>query len=215
MPRIDRSARSIRAQSPGLRRPDSRVRRRLRRHRRGDRAGARRSAARRVVVAGRDAAKARRARGALRDRRSRRARRRARRALDVASIRAAVDDAAATPRRASTSWSTASASQRIEPLADVTEEAFDRVYDVNLKAAMFLAQAVGARADRRGRGGRHVHLLSVRAQLGMRDRGYSAYCSSKGGLVLLVKQHAVELARARHHRQRRRADGRAHARWRH
>ena len=46
-----------------------------------------------------------------------------------------------------------------------------------------------------GRGGRHVHLLSVRAQLGMRDRGYSSYCSSKGGLVLLVKQHAVELAR--------------------
>ena len=39
-----------------------------------------------------------------------------------------------------------------------------------------------------------MHLLSVRAQLGMRDRGYSAYCSSKGGLALLVKQHAVELA---------------------
>ena len=31
--------------------------------------------------------------------------------------------------------------------------------------------------------------------LGMRDRGYSAYCSSKGGLALLVRQHAVELAR--------------------
>jgi len=46
-----------------------------------------------------------------------------------------------------------------------------------------------------GRGGRQVHILSVRAQLGMRDRGYSAYCSSKGGLALLVKQHAVELSR--------------------
>ncbi len=43
--------------------------------------------------------------------------------------------------------------------------------------------------------GRHVHLLSVRAQLGLRDRGYSAYCSTKGGLVMLVKQHAMELAR--------------------
>ncbi len=40
-----------------------------------------------------------------------------------------------------------------------------------------------------------MHLLSVRAILGMRDRGYSSYCSSKGGLALLVKQHAVELAR--------------------
>jgi gluconate 5-dehydrogenase len=33
--------------------------------------------------------------------------------------------------------------------------------------------------------------------LGLRDRGYSAYCSTKGGLALLVRQHAVELARHR------------------
>jgi NAD(P)-dependent dehydrogenase (short-subunit alcohol dehydrogenase family) len=39
-----------------------------------------------------------------------------------------------------------------------------------------------------------VHLLSVRSQLGLRGRGYSAYCSSKGGLVMLIKQHAMELA---------------------
>jgi gluconate 5-dehydrogenase len=37
-------------------------------------------------------------------------------------------------------------------------------------------------------------LLSVRSQLGLRWRGYSAYASTKGGLVMLVKQHAVELA---------------------
>ena len=42
--------------------------------------------------------------------------------------------------------------------------------------------------------GRQVHLLSVRAQLGMRDRGYSAYCATKGALVMLIKQHAVELS---------------------
>jgi NAD(P)-dependent dehydrogenase (short-subunit alcohol dehydrogenase family) len=34
----------------------------------------------------------------------------------------------------------------------------------------------------------------VRAQLALRGRGHSAYCSSKGGLALLVKQHAMELA---------------------
>ena len=37
-------------------------------------------------------------------------------------------------------------------------------------------------------------MLSVRAQLGMRDRGYSAYCATKGALVMLIKQHAVELS---------------------
>jgi gluconate 5-dehydrogenase len=115
-------------------------------------------------------------------------------ARDVASIRAAVD--AATQRHGGIDHFVNSVgTQQIEPLVDVTEEAFDRVLDVNLKAAMFLAQAVARVQIAAGRGGRHVHLLSVRAQLGMRDRGYSAYCSSKGGVALLVKQHAVELAR--------------------
>jgi NAD(P)-dependent dehydrogenase (short-subunit alcohol dehydrogenase family) len=79
-------------------------------------------------------------------------------------------------------------------LGEVTEEAFDRVYAVNLKAAMFLGQAVARRQVASGQGGRQIHLLSVRAQLGLRNRGYSAYCATKGGLVMLVKQHAMELA---------------------
>jgi NAD(P)-dependent dehydrogenase (short-subunit alcohol dehydrogenase family) len=85
--------------------------------------------------------------------------------------------------------------QREQPLVDVTEEAWDDVVDVNLKAAMFTAQAVARHQIALARGGKQVHLLSVRAQLGLRDRGYSAYCGTKGGLAMLVKQHAVELAR--------------------
>jgi NAD(P)-dependent dehydrogenase (short-subunit alcohol dehydrogenase family) len=87
--------------------------------------------------------------------------------------------------------------QREERVAEVSEAAFDEVVQVNLKAAMFLAQAAAAHqvaAVAAGRTpGRQVHLLSVRAQLGMRDRGYSAYCATKGALVMLIKQHAVEL----------------------
>ena len=86
--------------------------------------------------------------------------------------------------------------QREEPLMEVTEEAYDEVYRVNLKAAMFLAQAVARHQIAAGNGGRQVHLLSVRSRLGMRDRGYSAYCSTKGGMVMLIRQHAMELARA-------------------
>ncbi|MBT5013982.1 MAG: SDR family oxidoreductase [Rhodospirillaceae bacterium] len=81
-----------------------------------------------------------------------------------------------------------------QPLLDVTEEAYDEVIEVNLKASMFLAQAVARRQIEAGNGGKQVHLLSVRAQLGIRKRGYSAYCSSKGGQVMLIKQHAMELA---------------------
>jgi NAD(P)-dependent dehydrogenase (short-subunit alcohol dehydrogenase family) len=84
--------------------------------------------------------------------------------------------------------------QREEPLLDVTEDAFDAVVRTNLKAAMFLAQACARLQIAGGRGGAQVHLLSVRSQLGLRGRGYSAYCATKGSLVMLVKQHATELA---------------------
>jgi gluconate 5-dehydrogenase len=84
--------------------------------------------------------------------------------------------------------------QQEEPLLEVTEAAFDAVYGVNLKAAMFRGQAAARYQVSAGRGGRHVHLLSVRAQLGLRGRGYSAYVASKGGLAALIRQHAVELA---------------------
>ena len=84
--------------------------------------------------------------------------------------------------------------QHEQPLLEVTEEAYDEVYRVNLKSAMFLAQAAARHQTAAGKGGRQVHLLSVRAQLGLRNRGYSAYCSTKGGMVMLIKQHAMELA---------------------
>ena len=59
---------------------------------------------------------------------------------------------------------------------------------------MFLAQAVARHQIAAARGGKQMHLLSVRSQLGIRSRGYSAYCSTKGGLLILIKQHALELA---------------------
>jgi NAD(P)-dependent dehydrogenase (short-subunit alcohol dehydrogenase family) len=83
---------------------------------------------------------------------------------------------------------------REQALLEVTEEAFDEVFEVNVKAAMFLAQAAARHQIAGGRGGRQVHFGSVRSALGIRGRGYSAYCAAKGGLAILVKQHAMELA---------------------
>jgi len=81
-----------------------------------------------------------------------------------------------------------------EPVLEVTEEAFDSVYATNLKGAMFLGQAVAREQVKAGRGGRQVHVLSVRSKLAIRGRGYSAYTSTKAGLAALVQQHAMELA---------------------
>ena len=98
----------------------------------------------------------------------------------------------------STCWSTASACSASSAWPRSAKRAFDEVLQVNLKAAMFLAQAAARHqvaAVQAGHApGRQVHILSVRAMLGMRDRGYSAYCATKGALVMLIKQHAVELS---------------------
>ena len=84
--------------------------------------------------------------------------------------------------------------QREQMLMEVTEDTFDEMYRTNLKSAMFLAQEVARDQIARGQGGRQIHILSVRSQLALRGRGYSAYCATKGGLAMLVKQHAMELA---------------------
>jgi gluconate 5-dehydrogenase len=111
----------------------------------------------------------------------------------TAAVAAAVDDTAVRHGRLDILVNCVGI-QREEPLLEVTEDAFDAVVRTNLKAAMFLAQACARHQIAGGRGGAQVHLLSVRSQLGLRGRGYSAYCATKGALVMLVRQHAVELA---------------------
>jgi gluconate 5-dehydrogenase len=114
-------------------------------------------------------------------------------AHSVASIRAAVESVVREHGRLDILVNSIGLN-REQPLLEVTEEAFDEVYQLNLKAAMFLAQAAARHQIAGGRGGRQVHFGSVRSVLGIRGRGYSAYCATKGGLALLVKQHAMELA---------------------
>jgi gluconate 5-dehydrogenase len=87
-----------------------------------------------------------------------------------------------------------SAGTHIEASADeLPEDLWDRVVDLNLKGAFFLSQAVARVQIPRG-GGKHIHISSVRSQLGL-HRGYAAYCSSKGGLNLMIKQLATEWAK--------------------
>jgi NAD(P)-dependent dehydrogenase (short-subunit alcohol dehydrogenase family) len=83
---------------------------------------------------------------------------------------------------------------REEKAEDVSEEMFDHVVDVNLKSAMFQAQAAARHMIKQGNGGRQVHIGSVRTLLALRGRGYAAYCATKGGLAILCKQLAAEWA---------------------
>lgn len=74
-----------------------------------------------------------------------------------------------------------------------TENDWDMILSINLKAAFFLSQAVAEHQIQNG-GGAHIHLTSVRSILGI-QRGYSAYCASKGGLAMMIKQLATEWAK--------------------
>lgn len=82
---------------------------------------------------------------------------------------------------------------REAPAETFTEADWDLVIDLNLKAAFFLSQAAAMVQMRQG-GGKQIHISSVRSLLGIR-RGYVAYCASKGGMNLMVKQLATEWAR--------------------
>jgi len=83
---------------------------------------------------------------------------------------------------------------REEKAEDVTEEQFDYVYQVNLRGAMFQAQAAARHMIRQGAGGKQVHIGSVRSSLALRGRGYAAYTATKGGLSNMCKQLAAEWA---------------------
>jgi NAD(P)-dependent dehydrogenase (short-subunit alcohol dehydrogenase family) len=80
------------------------------------------------------------------------------------------------------------------PAIDYTEADWDRIFDINLKGAFFLSQSVAKRQIPAGKGGKHIHVTSVRSMLALAGRGYISYCSSKGGMNLMVKQLAVEWA---------------------
>lgn len=83
----------------------------------------------------------------------------------------------------------------IEQVAqDLTLEAWDTVMNVNLRGAFILSQAVARSMIAHAKGGSQIHVTSVRSDLGIR-RGYAAYCASKGGLRVLIKQLATEWAK--------------------
>lgn len=74
---------------------------------------------------------------------------------------------------------------------DVTEGAWDRVIDTNLKGAFFVAQAVGRHMLGRG-SGKVINVASTYAVVAAPNR--TTYAISKGGLLQMTRSLAVEWA---------------------
>lgn len=77
-------------------------------------------------------------------------------------------------------------------MADLEEEAFDKVMEVNLKGAFLMSKAVAKEMIRQG-GGRIINITSV-SGLRARADGTGAYCISKAAMNMLTQVMARELA---------------------
>lgn len=81
---------------------------------------------------------------------------------------------------------------RPKPLTEVTLEDYDAVLGLNLRAAIFAAQAVSARMLEDERPGSIINMSSQMGHVGGRNR--TLYCASKWGLEGFTKALAIELA---------------------
>ncbi|MEO0993542.1 MAG: glucose 1-dehydrogenase [Pseudomonadota bacterium] len=85
----------------------------------------------------------------------------------------------------------AGVSHRNQPMLDVSEEEFDRVFAVNVKALFLAAKA--AVPGMRARGG--GVMLTIASTAGVRPRpGLTWYNGSKGAAITMTRSMAVELA---------------------
>jgi 3-oxoacyl-[acyl-carrier protein] reductase len=78
-----------------------------------------------------------------------------------------------------------------QPLEKVTEEQWQRIFDVNLKGAFLFAQALAPSMKKAGYG--KILFISSGAGLGVSLTGIQAYASAKAGQIGLVRQLAHEL----------------------
>jgi NAD(P)-dependent dehydrogenase (short-subunit alcohol dehydrogenase family) len=75
---------------------------------------------------------------------------------------------------------------------DVTEDDYDAITGLNLRAAYFVAQAVAKRLATAGMGGSIIHISSQMGHVGGLNR--TVYCMTKHGIEGLTKAMAIDLA---------------------
>jgi NAD(P)-dependent dehydrogenase (short-subunit alcohol dehydrogenase family) len=89
---------------------------------------------------------------------------------------------------------TCAGGNRPEPFVDVSEEALDWLWALNVRHAFLAAQGAAQRMLARGGGGAIVHVTSQMGHVGAAGR--SVYCAVKHAVEGLTKATAVELAPA-------------------
>lgn len=82
--------------------------------------------------------------------------------------------------------------ERSAPFLDIDEATWDLMLDVDLKGAFFCAQACGRVMRDSGRGGSIVNISSIHEDVPF--PGFTPYCAAKGGMRMMMRNAAIELA---------------------
>jgi glucose 1-dehydrogenase len=78
------------------------------------------------------------------------------------------------------------------PFLEATDEEWNKVISVNLYGAFVVSQTAARQMVRQGEGGRLIYTSSVHEDIPF--PGYTSYCASKGGVRMLMRNLALELA---------------------
>ena len=110
--------------------------------------------------------------------------------LDVTDVAAV--HAMTTTRPAFDIFVNNAGTNRPKPFTEVSEDDYDAVMDLNVRAAFFAAQAVAQRMIAEGRHGSIINMSSQMGHVGGAKR--TIYCASKFAIEGLTKAMAIDLA---------------------
>ncbi|XP_060620826.1 L-xylulose reductase isoform X1 [Anolis sagrei] len=79
----------------------------------------------------------------------------------------------------------------LQPFLQVTKEAYDRSFDVNLRAVLQVSQIIAQKMIARGARGAIVNVSSQASHRALKD--HTVYCATKSALDMLTKSMALEL----------------------
>jgi NAD(P)-dependent dehydrogenase (short-subunit alcohol dehydrogenase family) len=106
---------------------------------------------------------------------------------DLPALRQAIDDADPFDILVNNAGT-----NRPRTFLEVTEDDYDTITRLNLRAAYFVAQTVARRMATAGRGGSIIHISSQMGHVGGQNR--TVYCMTKHGIEGLTKAMAIDLA---------------------
>ena len=79
-----------------------------------------------------------------------------------------------------------------KPFLEVTDDDWNKVIAVNLFGSYLVSQGAARQMVRQGAGGKLIFISSVHEDIPF--PGYTAYCASKGGVRMMMRNLAMELA---------------------